>query len=317
MSAQAEEIAQVPVEGNPVPGEEQPEEKSKKIVDMIAEHLASEDSENPLIAFEYYPPRTKEGVSNLYERFVRQAKQQPLYADVTWGAGGSTSDLTGAISRVTRSSGAWYTCIQVTCNSKQTLLRTNHSHAGTRPTTAPTVRIKPRRTLMLLAPRNKSPVPDVPGVARRRSQRAEPRSNKMRKFFEHSGRIGRVRVLVPTRLFYMAASTVAKPSLCAKRPSQMWTVHTECLMRICGVRKDWFARQGLQPRAKALWARARRPRYRGGGVHSEEASGRQVSASSRGCTGRLRSTTTRGTATVCNAIGSAWQRQRRGASSDG
>ena len=94
MSAQAEEIAQVPVEGNPVPGEEQPEEKSKKIVDMIAEHLASEDSENPLIAFEYYPPRTKEGVSNLYERFVRQAKQQPLYADVTWGAGGSTSDLT-------------------------------------------------------------------------------------------------------------------------------------------------------------------------------------------------------------------------------
>jgi len=231
--------------------------------------------------------------------------------------GGSTSDLTGAISRVTRSSGAWYTCIQVTCNSQETLLRTNHSHAGTRPTTAPTVRIKPRRTLMLLAPRNKSPVPDVPGVARRRSQRAEPRSNKMRKFFEHSGRIGRVRVLVPTRLFYMAASTVAKPSLCAKRPSQMWTVHTECLMRICGVRKDWFARQGLQPRAKALWARARRPRYRGGGVHSEEASGRQVSASSRGCTGRLRSTTTRGTATVCNAIGSAWQRQRRGASSDG
>ena len=46
------------------------------------------------IAFEYYPPRTEEGVRGLKARMVRMKLQQPLYCDVTWGAGGSTSDLT-------------------------------------------------------------------------------------------------------------------------------------------------------------------------------------------------------------------------------
>lgn len=40
------------------------------------------------------PPRTEDGVKNLYSRIGRMAAQKPLYADVTWGAGGSTSDLT-------------------------------------------------------------------------------------------------------------------------------------------------------------------------------------------------------------------------------
>lgn len=40
------------------------------------------------------PPRTDDGVKNLYNRIGRMAAQKPLYADVTWGAGGSTSDLT-------------------------------------------------------------------------------------------------------------------------------------------------------------------------------------------------------------------------------
>ena len=48
----------------------------------------------PYIAFEYFPPRTEEGVANLKKRFARMASQKPLYADMTWGAGGSTSDLT-------------------------------------------------------------------------------------------------------------------------------------------------------------------------------------------------------------------------------
>ena len=33
-------------------------------------------------------------MQNLYERFDRMKNQKPLYMDVTWGAGGSTSDLT-------------------------------------------------------------------------------------------------------------------------------------------------------------------------------------------------------------------------------
>lgn len=48
----------------------------------------------PPIAFEYYPPRSEAGEANLYARFGRMAAHKPLYMDMTWGAGGSTSDLT-------------------------------------------------------------------------------------------------------------------------------------------------------------------------------------------------------------------------------
>lgn len=34
------------------------------------------------------------GVQNLYARIDRMAQYKPLFIDVTWGAGGSTSDLT-------------------------------------------------------------------------------------------------------------------------------------------------------------------------------------------------------------------------------
>lgn len=62
-----------------------------KIVDLVR---AEEAAGRSFVAFEFFPPRTAEGVANLYKRCPNFAAQQPLYADVTWGAGGGTSDLT-------------------------------------------------------------------------------------------------------------------------------------------------------------------------------------------------------------------------------
>jgi methylenetetrahydrofolate reductase (NADPH) len=62
-----------------------------KICDEIKK---CEDEERTFIAFEFFPPRTAEGVTNLNAKFATFATQKPLYVDVTWGAGGSTSDLT-------------------------------------------------------------------------------------------------------------------------------------------------------------------------------------------------------------------------------
>jgi methylenetetrahydrofolate reductase (NADPH) len=62
-----------------------------KIVDLVNAKYAAKEK---YVAFEYYPPRTAAGVANLTKRFGEMAKQEPLYADMTWGAGGSTSDLT-------------------------------------------------------------------------------------------------------------------------------------------------------------------------------------------------------------------------------
>lgn len=48
----------------------------------------------PWFSFEYFPPKTDLGVANLYERFDRMAQLDPMWIDVTWGAGGSTADKT-------------------------------------------------------------------------------------------------------------------------------------------------------------------------------------------------------------------------------
>ncbi len=62
-----------------------------KIIDKILT-LTSEDK--PFYSFEYFPPRTEAGMENLYARLERMARLEPAFVDVTWGAGGSTSEAT-------------------------------------------------------------------------------------------------------------------------------------------------------------------------------------------------------------------------------
>ncbi len=62
-----------------------------KIIDKITA-LALED--RPFYSFEYFPPRTEAGLENLYARIERMARLEPAFVDVTWGAGGSTSEKT-------------------------------------------------------------------------------------------------------------------------------------------------------------------------------------------------------------------------------
>lgn len=68
---------------------------------MDPEHVTSiyqaareDKSREYSFSYEYYPPKTPKGVTALYKRFWRMCQQKPLFADVTWGAGGSTSELT-------------------------------------------------------------------------------------------------------------------------------------------------------------------------------------------------------------------------------
>ncbi|KAA0150868.1 hypothetical protein FNF29_04982 [Cafeteria roenbergensis] len=60
----------------------------------IDELMAAHSGDAPWVAFEYYPPRTEDGVNNLKKKMPRFKAQKPLYIDMTFGAGGSTSDLT-------------------------------------------------------------------------------------------------------------------------------------------------------------------------------------------------------------------------------
>ena len=58
-----------------------------KIIDKIK-------NQDSFYSFEYFPPKTKIGQQNLYIKIDKMLKSQPLFVDLTWGAGGSTSDLT-------------------------------------------------------------------------------------------------------------------------------------------------------------------------------------------------------------------------------
>jgi methylenetetrahydrofolate reductase (NADPH) len=62
-----------------------------QIKDKIA-HCVEEGKR--FYSFEFFPPKTEQGLLGLYERIARLSRLEPLFVDVTWGAGGSTSDLT-------------------------------------------------------------------------------------------------------------------------------------------------------------------------------------------------------------------------------
>jgi methylenetetrahydrofolate reductase (NADPH) len=69
-----------------------------KIIEKILKHQQIAGAQ-PFFSFEFFPPKTDEGVENLYLRMDRMTSLQPIFVDITWGAGGSTRDLTFAISQ--------------------------------------------------------------------------------------------------------------------------------------------------------------------------------------------------------------------------
>lgn len=60
----------------------------------IVSQILQERRPPPLFSFEYFPPKTEAGIAALYKRVWRMQQQNPLFMDLTWGAGGSTSELT-------------------------------------------------------------------------------------------------------------------------------------------------------------------------------------------------------------------------------
>ena len=62
-----------------------------KIIEIMNNYIKEG---RPLFSFEFFPPKTDDGVENLFERMDRMVSYGPTFCDITWGAGGSTADLT-------------------------------------------------------------------------------------------------------------------------------------------------------------------------------------------------------------------------------
>jgi methylenetetrahydrofolate reductase (NADPH) len=59
---------------------------------MYIRDLFTQD--RPVFSFEFFPPKTEEGLQNLYGTISELAALEPSFVSVTYGAGGSTRDLT-------------------------------------------------------------------------------------------------------------------------------------------------------------------------------------------------------------------------------
>ncbi len=57
-------------------------------------HLVNDKKGSNWISFEFFPPKTESGVKALFQTIEKLKKYNPIFIDFTWGAGGSTSDLT-------------------------------------------------------------------------------------------------------------------------------------------------------------------------------------------------------------------------------
>lgn len=82
------------------------------VKDKLAEEKASG---RPGISFEFFPPKTAQGVQNLYDRMDRMHALGPSFIDITWGAGGRLSDLTLEMVNVAQSVYGLETCMHLTC----------------------------------------------------------------------------------------------------------------------------------------------------------------------------------------------------------
>ncbi|KZV27434.1 methylenetetrahydrofolate reductase 2-like [Dorcoceras hygrometricum] len=89
-----------------------------KVIDKIREAIpANGNSDKVLFSFEFFPPKTEDGVDNLFERMERMVAHNPAFCDITWGAGGSTADLTLEISNRMQNMVCVETMMHLTCTN--------------------------------------------------------------------------------------------------------------------------------------------------------------------------------------------------------
>lgn len=87
-------------------------------MDKITDKIAALPSDATYFSLEFFPPKTQQGFANLNARLSRMAHSlRPLFVNVTWGAGGSTSAKSLALAEVTQRELGVTTCLHLTCTN--------------------------------------------------------------------------------------------------------------------------------------------------------------------------------------------------------
>ncbi|ETN46962.1 methylenetetrahydrofolate reductase [Cyphellophora europaea CBS 101466] len=75
--------------------------------------------QKPTFSFEFFPPKTAQGVQNLYDRMDRMHDLGPAFIDITWGAGGRHSQLTCEMVSAAQAHYGLETCMHLTCTDME------------------------------------------------------------------------------------------------------------------------------------------------------------------------------------------------------
>ncbi|THY82057.1 methylenetetrahydrofolate reductase-like protein [Aureobasidium pullulans] len=86
--------------------------------DRIVDKIAALPEDSTYFSLEFFPPKTQQGFANLHARLSRMAHSlRPLFVNVTWGAGGSTSTKSLALADMTQRQLGLTTCLHLTCTN--------------------------------------------------------------------------------------------------------------------------------------------------------------------------------------------------------
>src|SRR3954454_16833484 len=88
-----------------------------------------------MFSFEFFPPKTDEGMTNLFDTVSKLRELDPAFVSVTYGAGGSTRDRTIAIiGRIKNELGietmAHFTCVGSTIEELRETLEATTAPGG-------------------------------------------------------------------------------------------------------------------------------------------------------------------------------------------
>lgn len=84
---------------------------------VLEKTLAARSAGRPTFLFEFFVPKTSQGVQNLYDRIDRMYDLLPQFVDITWNAGGRALDLTNDMVDVCSSVLGLDTCMHLTCTN--------------------------------------------------------------------------------------------------------------------------------------------------------------------------------------------------------
>ncbi|XP_050236712.1 methylenetetrahydrofolate reductase (NADH) 2-like [Mercurialis annua] len=95
-----------------------------KVIDKIKSSLGAhsngglpDSNDKVVFSFEFFPPKTEDGVDNLFDRMDRMVSHNPTFCDITWGAGGTTADLTLDIANRMQNMICVETMMHLTCTN--------------------------------------------------------------------------------------------------------------------------------------------------------------------------------------------------------